>query len=77
MERIDGAGLTIAFERTGQGAPFVLLRGGPSDSRKWQRQIDALCESHELQPAADAHARRRARPRTVLPRQADRRGSPR
>jgi pimeloyl-ACP methyl ester carboxylesterase len=42
VERIDVAGLTIAFERTGQGTPVVLLHGGLSDNREWRRQIDAL-----------------------------------
>jgi hypothetical protein len=32
VERIDVAGLTIAFERTGQGTPVVLLHGGLSDN---------------------------------------------
>jgi pimeloyl-ACP methyl ester carboxylesterase len=40
--RIDVAGLTIAFERTGQETPVVLLHGGLSDTREWRRQIDAL-----------------------------------
>jgi alpha/beta hydrolase fold len=42
VERIDVAGLTIAFERAGQGTPVVLLHGGLSDSSEWRRQIDAL-----------------------------------
>lgn len=40
--RIDG--LSIAFERKGEGSPLVLLHGGLSDSRMWRRQLDELSD---------------------------------
>lgn len=43
-EHIDIEGLSIAFERAGDGPPVVLLHGGVSDSREWRRQIDGLCD---------------------------------
>ena len=45
MERIDLDGLSIAFERAGEGPPVVLLHGGSSDHREWRRQAEALAGS--------------------------------
>ena len=44
MERVDAGGLTIAFERRGDGPPLVLLHGGMSDHREWSRQLEGLSD---------------------------------
>ena len=43
-ERIEVGRLTIAFERSGDGPPLILLHGGLSDHREWRRQLDGLSE---------------------------------
>lgn len=43
-ERIDVGGLNIAFERSGDGPPLVMLHGGLSDHREWRRQVDGLSD---------------------------------
>ena len=45
MERVEVAGLGIAFERRGSGPPLVLLHGGLSDHREWRRQLDDLSDA--------------------------------
>ncbi len=45
MGRVEVDGLTIAYERAGDGPPLVLLHGGFSDHRAWRRQLESL--SHE------------------------------
>ena len=45
IDRISAGGLSVAYERTGSGAPLVLLHGGLSDHREWRRQIDALSDA--------------------------------
>jgi len=42
MDRIDVDGLPIAFRRTGNGPPLLLLHGAFCDSRDWRRQLDAF-----------------------------------
>src|SRR5215467_2080245 len=44
MDQIEVKGLRIAYERTGEGPPLLLLHGGLSDSREWRRQLDALSD---------------------------------
>lgn len=44
VERIQIAGLTIAYRRAGNGPPLVLLHGGPLDSREWRQQIEGLSD---------------------------------
>jgi len=44
VERVDAGGLTIAYERRGDGPPLVLLHGGMSDHREWSRQLDGLSD---------------------------------
>jgi pimeloyl-ACP methyl ester carboxylesterase len=44
VQRIDVDGLSIAFERVGEGPPIVLLHGGISDSREWRRQLASLAD---------------------------------
>src|SRR6478735_11256114 len=41
MDRIDVDGLRIAYRRTGNGPPLLLLHGACCDSRDWRRQLDA------------------------------------
>ena len=43
-ERINVGDLNIAFQRSGDGPPLVLLHGGLSDHREWRRQVDALSD---------------------------------
>ena len=43
-EQIEVGGLTIAFERSGDGPPLALLHGGLSDRREWRRQLDGLSD---------------------------------
>lgn len=45
METVDVAGLTIAFERRGDGPGLMLLHGGLSDHREWRRQLDGLSDA--------------------------------
>jgi pimeloyl-ACP methyl ester carboxylesterase len=47
-EMVDVGGLTIAFERSGDGPPVVLLHGGLSDHREWRRQIDGLSDAFSV-----------------------------
>jgi pimeloyl-ACP methyl ester carboxylesterase len=44
MDRVDVGGLTIAYERRGNGPPVVLLHGGMSDHREWRRQLNGLSD---------------------------------
>lgn len=45
MDRVDVGGLTIAYERRGQGPPLLLLHGGISDHREWSRQLEGLSDA--------------------------------
>ena len=44
-DRVDVAGLTLAFRRAGTGPPLVLLHGAYEDSRIWSRQLDGLSDA--------------------------------
>jgi pimeloyl-ACP methyl ester carboxylesterase len=45
MEQIEIEGLRIAYERSGVGAPLVLVHGYVGDGRtSWRRQIEALSD---------------------------------
>ena len=44
MERVEVGGLTIAYERRGDGPPLLLLHGGMNDHREWWRQLDGLSD---------------------------------
>ena len=48
MQEVEVEGLTIAFERRGEGSPLVLLHGGLSDHREWRRQLDALSDAFTI-----------------------------
>ncbi|PUB21550.1 pimeloyl-ACP methyl ester carboxylesterase [Promicromonospora sp. AC04] len=44
MEFIEAGGLTIAYERAGEGPLLVLVHGAADDSRIWQPQLAGLAE---------------------------------
>lgn len=44
MERVEVAGLTIAYERRGEGPALVLVHGGMIDHREWSPQLDGLSD---------------------------------
>lgn len=44
MFRVDVKGLSVAYERAGEGPVLVLLHGFSHDSRVWRPQIEALQE---------------------------------
>jgi len=44
VERVEVDGLTIAFERRGDGPPLLLVHGGLVDHREWSRQLDGLSD---------------------------------
>jgi pimeloyl-ACP methyl ester carboxylesterase len=48
MEKLDIAGLRIAYERAGCGSPLVLLHGGVTDSRDWRRQMPAFARGFDV-----------------------------
>ena len=43
VERVDVHGLSVAYERTGDGPALVLLHGLTHDSRVWSPQVESLC----------------------------------
>jgi pimeloyl-ACP methyl ester carboxylesterase len=44
VERVEVAGLRVAFERAGSGPPLVLVHGAVCDSRVWRPQLDDLAD---------------------------------
>jgi pimeloyl-ACP methyl ester carboxylesterase len=44
MTSVDVAGLRIAYERAGRGAPLVLLHGAAADGRTWRAQLAELSD---------------------------------
>jgi pimeloyl-ACP methyl ester carboxylesterase len=49
MDKVEVAGLRIAFERQGEGPPLLLLHGGYGcDSRAWRRQLEALSDEFSV-----------------------------
>jgi pimeloyl-ACP methyl ester carboxylesterase len=42
MLRAEVSGLSVAYERTGDGPPLVLLHGFTHDSRVWRHQLEGL-----------------------------------
>jgi len=42
MLQVEIDGISIAYERSGDGPPIVLLHGFTHDSRVWRRQVEAL-----------------------------------
>jgi pimeloyl-ACP methyl ester carboxylesterase len=48
VERVDIAGISVAYRRAGTGPPIVLLHGAYQDSRFWSRQLDGLDDEFSL-----------------------------
>lgn len=44
MDFVEAHGLTIAYERAGEGHPLVLVHGAAEDSRTWRPQIADLAD---------------------------------
>lgn len=44
MDTIDAGGHRIAYERTGEGPPLLLLHGYVGDRRTWRRQLEDLAD---------------------------------
>jgi hypothetical protein len=45
LQRVEVAGLWLAYRRAGGGPPLVLLHGAYQDSRFWGRQLLELSDS--------------------------------
>ena len=45
MDRVDVGGLTVAYERVGEGPPLVLVHGGLVDHREWTPQLEGLSDA--------------------------------
>jgi pimeloyl-ACP methyl ester carboxylesterase len=43
-ERIEIAGVSVAYRSAGEGAPLVLLHGGIGDGREWRPQMEGLSD---------------------------------
>jgi pimeloyl-ACP methyl ester carboxylesterase len=49
MDRVEVAGLEIAYERVGEGPPLVLLQGFVGDGpTTWRHQLDALSDRYTV-----------------------------
>ena len=48
MKQIIVNGLSVGYQQKGQGAPLLLLHGGVSDSRYWQREIDVFSDAYKV-----------------------------
>ena len=44
VDSVEVAGLTVAYQRVGNGPPLVLLHGAYEDSRIWNRQLEGLSD---------------------------------
>ncbi len=44
LSEVRVGGLRIAYRRAGEGAPLVLLHGGPGNSREWRQQLEGLSD---------------------------------
>lgn len=44
VQFVEVGGLTIAYERVGEGPPLVLVHGAADDSRLWQPQLAGLAD---------------------------------
>ncbi|WP_269664838.1 alpha/beta fold hydrolase [Streptacidiphilus rugosus] len=42
MATVQVGGLSVAYDRVGEGPPVVFLHGGADDARLWRPQLDAL-----------------------------------
>lgn len=49
MDSVDVDGLSIAYERVGEGPPLVLVHGFVGDARStWRRQLEALADEYTV-----------------------------
>jgi pimeloyl-ACP methyl ester carboxylesterase len=48
VNRVEVDGLVLAYRRTGQGPPLVLLHGAYEDSRIWRRQLEELSDEFSV-----------------------------
>jgi pimeloyl-ACP methyl ester carboxylesterase len=60
MLRAKVNGLSVAYERTGDGPALVLLHGFAVDSRMWRPQIESL--SDKFRSSRGTHLARVSRP---------------
>lgn len=67
LQRITINGTSLAYYEAGRGMPVVLVHGGVSDVRTWERQIPALREKHRV----ISYSRRYAHPNEAIPDDAD------
>jgi pimeloyl-ACP methyl ester carboxylesterase len=44
MHRVEVGGLSVAYQRAGDGPPLVLLHGFTHDSRAWRPQLEGLAD---------------------------------
>ena len=44
LRTVDVDGRTVAYRRTGEGPPLLLLHGGWGDSRDWRPQLTGLAD---------------------------------
>jgi pimeloyl-ACP methyl ester carboxylesterase len=45
---VEVRGRRLAYHRAGAGPPLLLLHGGWSDGRQWQRQVDSLSDEFDV-----------------------------
>ena len=48
MDSVEIDGLTIAYERRGEGPPLLLVHGGLIDHREWEAQLDGLSDAFDV-----------------------------
>lgn len=48
MQRIDVAGMPVAYRRAGAGPPLVLLHGAVCDSRVWRAELEAFADAFDV-----------------------------
>jgi 3-oxoadipate enol-lactonase len=48
LHLMDNADLRLAYDRIGEGNPFVLLHAGIADRRMWRPQVESLSAKFEL-----------------------------
>jgi pimeloyl-ACP methyl ester carboxylesterase len=56
-------GTSLAYDDTGNGPPVVLVHGGVSDIRTWDRQIPVFCEDYRV----ISYSRRYSHPNEAIP----------
>ena len=77
VEFVEAGGLTIAYERVGDGPPLVFVHGAAVDSRTWQPQLAGLADEFTVVAWDEPGAGRRPPCRRVSTWRASQTGSPR